>query len=134
MSRFNYKNHPVISRVERISVSPAQDYPDIVADPSLNRVQTVLKIREVVRDGYIARGFKDVSVKFVDGSVQDMIDTSKLDGRPLPETLIFDAELTMPEVVASEVPVGLKSELKKEEHRSYKNYGAYKQNDHIYWT
>jgi len=134
MSRFNYKNHPVISRVERIAVSPTQDYPEIVNDSSLNRVQTVLKIRQVVRDGYIARGFKDVSVKFVDGSVQDMIDSSKLDGRPLPETLIFDAELTMPEVVASEVPVGLKSELDKEEHRSYKDYGAYKQNDHIYWT
>ena len=136
MSRFNYKNHPVISRVERISVSPTQDYPSIVDDPEFNRVQTVLKIRETIRDNYITRGFRDVAVRFVDGSVQDMIDSSKVDGRPLPDTLFFDVEVTMPKVVASEVAVGLKS-------LGYNYKQANKDsipptwregNDHIYWS
>ena len=142
MSRFNYKNHPVISRVDRISVSPTEDYPEIVNDNNLNRVQTVLKIRETVRDAYYMRGFKDVSVKFVDGVIDDMIATSQIEGRPLPAQLIFDVEVTMPKVVEIDSAARMKTNEgtlspeppKDDQDRSYKNYGAYNQNDHIYWT
>ena len=142
MSRFDYKDHPVISRVERISVSPAQDYPDILRIEALNRVQKVLEIRKIVRDGYIARGFRDVNVRFIDGSVQDMIDSSKIEGRPLPDTLFFDVELVMPRVEQLDSNARMKTgegtltpaPSKDDQDRSYKDYGAYNQNDHLYWT
>jgi len=131
MSRFDYKNATVIKRVDTVQVQTA-DFPDILTSNNLNRVQKVTAIRNVVRDKYT--GYRDVSIRFVDGVINDLIDAAKLEGRPLPETLLFEVELHMPLVEASDVPVKFKYE-----HRDYKQEGrdsippTWRNNDHIYW-
>lgn len=110
MSRFDYKNAPIMSRVETIQVTPKEDFLDILINNDLNRVQKVIAIREAVRDSYRSDGYRDVVVRFVDGVIENLIDSNKLEGRPLPDTILFDVELFMPLVKASDAPVGLKSQ------------------------
>ena len=138
MSRFDYKNNPVVKRVDTIKVVTG-DYLDILTNNDLNRVQKVIAIRDEVRDSY--QGFREVNVRFVDGVIENLIDSSKLEGRPLPSIILFEVEMFMPLVEASTVRVGLKSETPgatSEPYTSYgtshKNYRVYKGNDHIYWS
>ena len=109
MSRFDYRNAEIVSRKEVVSIQPKEDFLDILTSNDLNRVQKVLAIREAVRDSY-GESYREVVVRFVDGVIADLIDSNKLDGRPLPDTMLFEVELRMPIVKASDVPVGLKSE------------------------
>ena len=112
MSRFDYKKAPVMSRIETIQVTPKEDFLDILINNDLNRVQKVIAIREAVRDSYRSDGYRDVVVRFVDGVIENLIDSNKLEGRPLPDTILFDVELFMPIVEVSTVPVGFKSDWK----------------------
>lgn len=140
MSRFNYKNRTVISRSEVVEVHTG-DFTDVLQNNDFNRVQKVMEIRDRVRHAYLSQGFQDVQLKFAHGVVQNLVDSNKLEGRPIPSVLLFEVELYMPLVIASNVPVGLKSEAPggkgtdyRQYGRSYKDYGAYKGNDHIYWS
>ena len=131
MSRFDYKNNTVIKRVETVRVVTSS-YVDILANEELNRVQKVLAIREKVRDSYTH--YREVSIKFVDGVIDEMIATGKQEGRPLPEVLYFEVEMSMPLVEASSVPVSLKYDRNyKDEIRNSIPPTWRKDNDHIYW-
>jgi hypothetical protein len=109
MSRFDYRNAEVISRKEVVSINPKEDFLDILINNNLNRVQKVLAIREAVRASY-GESYREVILRFVDGVIVDLIESNKLDGRPLPETMLFEVELRMPIVEASDTPVYLKKE------------------------
>ena len=109
MSRFDYRNARLISRTETIQVN-SSDFPDVLVNNDLNRVQKVLEIRTRVRDSYVQRGYRDVVLRFVDGVIQNLIDSNKMEGRPLPSYFLFEVELTMPIIEASNVAVGLKSD------------------------
>ena len=130
MSRFDYSKNPVVKRVDTIEVE-TKNHMDILTSNDLNRVQKVMAIRNYVRDCY-TNAYRDIVVTFVDGVIEELVAKSKEEGRPLPEKLVFNVELRSPLVEASTVPVGLKSESAGT--RNYKNYGAYKGDDHIYWT
>ena len=145
MSLYDYKNNTLVKRVDTIQVTTG-DFIDIITSNDLNRVQKVLAIRDAVRDSYT--GYRDVTVRFVDGVIENLIDSSKLEGRPLPSILLFEVELHMPLVEASNVPVGLKRNAPGGASEPYTSYGrSYKQeskdsipptwrkdNDHIYWS
>ena len=147
MSRFDYKNNTVVKRVETIEVTTS-DYMDILTNNDMTRVQKVMAIRTAVRDSYSAGGYREVAVRFVDGVIDNLVAHAKLDGRPLPSKFLFDVELHMPLVEASNVPVGLKSNASGGASEDYRQYGhSYKQrykddipptwrsdNDHIYWS
>jgi hypothetical protein len=107
MSRFDYRNAEVISRKETVAINPKEDFLDILINNDLNRVQKVLAIREAVRASY-GKAYREVILRFVDGVIVDLIESNKLDGRPLPETMLFEVELRMPIVEASDTPVYLK--------------------------
>lgn len=109
MSRFDYSKAKLISRTETIQVN-SEDFPDVLVNNDLNRVQKVLEIRSRVRQSYVDRGYRDVVLRFVDGVIQNLIDSNKLEGRPLPSYFLFEVELTMPIIEASNVAVGLKSD------------------------
>lgn len=109
MSRFDYSKAKLISRTETVQVN-SEDFPDVLVNNDLNRVQKVLEIRSRVRQSYVDRGYRDVVLRFVDGVIQNLIDSNKLEGRPLPSYFLFEVELTMPIIEASNVAVGLKSD------------------------
>jgi len=109
MSRFDYSKAKLISRTETIQVN-SEDFPDVLVNNDLNRVQKVLEIRSRVRQSYVDRGYRDVVLRFVDGVIQNLIDSNKMEGRPLPSYFLFEVELTMPIIEASNVAVGLKSD------------------------
>ena len=129
--RFDYSKNPVVKRVDTIEVTTG-DYPEILTSNDLNRVQKVLAIRDKVLRNYEVAGYKIESVKFVNGVIDNLIKTNELEGRPLPSVLLFEVEYNTPIVEASTTPVKLKSEAPGS--RGYKDYGAYKGNDHIYWS
>jgi len=112
MSRFDYCLANDATRTETIQVNTG-DYLDILTNNDLNRVQKVLAIRNTVRDHYNTQGYRDVVIRFVDGVIQNLIDCNKMEGRPLPSFLLFEVELTMPIIEASNVAVGLKSDQAK---------------------
>lgn len=108
----------ILKQVDTVKVH-TRDYPNVLTNNDLNRVQKVVEIRNKVAEKY-RKTWKNVVLRFVDGVVDDLIFTSKLDGRPLPEILLFEVEYSEPK--------------DNNQDRSYKNYGTYKQDDHIYWT
>ena len=126
MSRFDYSNNPVVKRVDTVKVS-TRDYSDILENNDLNRVQKVLAIRDAVRDSY--SGYREVSVRFVDGVINDLVDHAKIEGRPLPDTMLFEVEMYMPLVEASNVPVSYKKPYKEDIPPTWRE-----DNDHIYWS
>lgn len=134
MSRFDYSKNPVVKRVDTVTVE-TKNHMDILTNNDLNRVQKVTAIRDEVRSCY-SDAYREVNVRFVDGVIEDLIKTSKLEGRPLPEVLVFEVELHMPLVKASDVPVKLKHEYRdyKEKYRNETPPTWRSDNDHIYWS
>lgn len=107
MSRFNYKDNAVVKRTEVVRVYPIEDFPQVFNNHDTNRVQKVTAIRDAVRDSYAVRGYRDVTVRFANGIIADLVESGKQNGRPIPDCIFFEVELTMP-LVESTVPVGRK--------------------------
>ena len=129
MSRFNYNNNAVVRRVETVKVCPVQDFPHIFNNHDTNRVQKVCEIRNAVGKSYRQQGYRVESVKFVDGVIVDLIETSKQEGRPIPDVMYFDVTLETPLVVASNVPVG-----RKDENYEYLKSKEQMREDFKYWN
>lgn len=132
MSRFDYKNNVVTKRVETVEVT-TNDFLDILTNNDLSRVQKVTAIRTAVRDSYIAGGYKEVAVRFVDGVIDDLVEHSKLEGRPLPSKFLFDVELHMPVVEASKAPVYYKDRTDYKQSQRDSTPPTFRDNDHVYW-
>ena len=128
MSRFNYNNNAVVKRTDTVMVKPMVDFPEIINDHDSNRVQKVCNIRHAVAKHYRSQGYRDVSIRFVDGVIADLVSTSKQPGRPIPDVMYFDVTFEMP-LVQSNVPVG-----RKDNDYSYLRSKEKARNDYRYFN
>ena len=128
MSRFNYKNNAVVKRTDTVMVKPMVDFPELINDHDSNRVQKVCNIRHAVAKHYRSQGYRDVSIRFVDGVIADLVNTNKQPGRPIPDVMYFDVTFEMP-LVQSDVPVG-----RKDENYNYLKSKLQMKEDFKYWN
>ena len=136
MSLYNYKNAPIIKRVETIVVKSA-DFPTITNNTERTRVKKILDIRREVRSAYLIN-YKEADVHFVNGVISDVLKTK--DQHTVPDELVFEVTLHMPLVSLSNAvggykgADGLKTFDYKQSMRDNIPPTWRADNDHIYWS